>query len=89
MASGSIPEFAQKQDVFLELLDAIPDRTHFGVQYDPSNAIVAGDDPIALLRAVADRVVSMHARAFFRTYPSPYLGLSDRTVTPSDVHCWQ
>ena len=55
------PEFAQKQDVFLALLDAIPERTHFGVQYDPSNAIVAGDDPIALLRAVADRVVSMHA----------------------------
>ncbi|WP_165220572.1 sugar phosphate isomerase/epimerase family protein [Aquisphaera insulae] len=55
------PEFAQKQDVFLALLDAIPDRTHFGVQYDPSNAIVAGDDPIELLRLVADRVVSMHA----------------------------
>ena len=55
------PEFAQKMDVFLELVDAIPDRDHFGVQYDPSNAIVAGDDPIALLRAVAPRVVSMHA----------------------------
>lgn len=55
------PEFAQKQDVFLDLLAAIPERTYFGVQYDPSNAIVAGDDPIALLRAVADRVVSMHA----------------------------
>ena len=55
------PEFAQKQDVFLELLNAISDRTHFGVQYDPSNAIVAGDDPIELLRLVADRVVSMHA----------------------------
>ena len=55
------PEFAQKSDVFLELLGAIPDRQHFGVQYDPSNAIVAGDDPIALLEAVAGRVVSMHA----------------------------
>ena len=55
------PEFAQKQDVFLELLDRIPERTHFGVQYDPSNAIVAGDDPIELLRRVAGRVVSMHA----------------------------
>ena len=55
------PEFAQKMDVFLELLAAIPERECFGVQYDPSNAIVAGDDPIALLRAVADRVVSMHA----------------------------
>jgi sugar phosphate isomerase/epimerase len=55
------PEFAQKQDVFLELVNGIPDREHFGVQYDPSNALVAGDDPIELLRAVADRVVSMHA----------------------------
>jgi sugar phosphate isomerase/epimerase len=55
------PEFAQKQDVFLALLNAIPERANFGVQYDPSNAIVAGDDPIVLLRAVADRVVSMHA----------------------------
>jgi sugar phosphate isomerase/epimerase len=55
------PEFAQKQEVFLRVLDAISDRAHFGMQYDPSNAIVAGDDPIALLRAVADRVVTMHA----------------------------
>lgn len=55
------PEFAQKADVFLELLNAISDRTHFGVQYDPSNATVAGDDPLELLRAVAPRVVSMHA----------------------------
>jgi sugar phosphate isomerase/epimerase len=55
------PEFAQKMDVFLELLQAVPDRTHFGVQYDPSNALVAGDDPVELLRRVADRVVSMHA----------------------------
>lgn len=55
------PEFAQKKDVFLDLVNAISDRTHFGVQYDPSNAIVAGDDPIDVLKAVADRVVSMHA----------------------------
>ena len=55
------PEFAQKMDVFLELLKAIPPDPHFGVQYDPSNAIVAGDDPIELLERVADRVVSMHA----------------------------
>ncbi len=55
------PEFAQKMDVFLQLVASVPDRAHFGVQYDPSNAIVAGDDPIELLNAVADRVVSMHA----------------------------
>ena len=57
----SYPEFAQKMDIFLELLAAIPEREHFGVQYDPSNAIVAGDDPLELLSHVADRVVSMHA----------------------------
>jgi sugar phosphate isomerase/epimerase len=55
------PEFAQQMNVFLDLVSSIPDREHFGVQYDPSNAIVAGDDPINLLLAVADRVVSMHA----------------------------
>lgn len=55
------PEFAQKQDLFLELVNSIRDRQNFGVQFDPSNALVAGDDPVELLRAVADRVVSMHA----------------------------
>lgn len=62
------PEFAQKIDLFLELTDEFRDDPNFGVQYDPSNAIVAGDDPIELLRAVADKVVSMHA--------------SDRYLTP-------
>lgn len=55
------PEFAQRAEIFLQLLDAIPERAHFGVQYDPSNALVAGDDPVALLRQVADRVVAVHA----------------------------
>ena len=55
------PEFAQKLEVFLELLDAIPDHPNFGVNYDPSNAIIAGDDPLELLEAVKNRVVSMHA----------------------------
>lgn len=55
------PEFAQKMDVFLDLLNAIPKSPWFGVNYDPSNAIIAGDDPIALLDAVKDRVVTMHA----------------------------
>lgn len=55
------PEFAQKMDRFVEIVNSVEDRIHFGVQFDPSNAIVAGDDPIALLEAVASRVVSMHA----------------------------
>jgi sugar phosphate isomerase/epimerase len=55
------PEFAQKKDIFLKVLNAISETEFFGVQYDPSNAFVAGDDPIELLREVAPRVVSMHA----------------------------
>jgi len=57
----SYPEFAQKMDVFLELVAAIEPSPWFGVNYDPSNAIIAGDDPIALLDAVKERVVTMHA----------------------------
>ena len=81
------PEFAQKMDVFLELLDAIPEREYFGVQYDPSNAIVAGDDPLELLRAVADRVVSVHASDRFLAPGASLADLraSDGTVGYSDA----
>jgi sugar phosphate isomerase/epimerase len=54
------PEFAQKMDVFCELVDRIQ-HPRFGVNYDPSNAFLAGDDPLALLRRVKHRVVTMHA----------------------------
>ncbi|MGD1104346.1 MAG: sugar phosphate isomerase/epimerase family protein [Terriglobia bacterium] len=54
------PEFAQKQDVFLEIVNQI-DSPWFGVQYDPSNAILAGEDPLDLLEKVKHRVVTMHA----------------------------
>jgi sugar phosphate isomerase/epimerase len=46
--------------VFLEILGRIP-SPWLGVNYDPSNAILAGDDPLELLEAVKERVVSMHA----------------------------
>lgn len=54
------PEFAQRMDVFCALVDRI-DSPRFGVNYDPSNAILAGEDPLELLRRVRDRVVTMHA----------------------------
>jgi len=47
------PECARKMDLFLALVDAIDDP-HFGVNYDPSNAFLAGDDPVELLRSVAE-----------------------------------
>jgi sugar phosphate isomerase/epimerase len=56
----SYPEFAQKMDVFCELVERIH-HPRFGVNYDPSNAFLAGDDPLELLRRVKHRVVTMHA----------------------------
>lgn len=55
------PEFALKADVFLRVVNAIDEQDYFGIQFDPSNAIVAGDDPIALLEQVKNRVRTMHA----------------------------
>jgi sugar phosphate isomerase/epimerase len=54
------PEFAQKMDVFCALVDRIHDP-NFGVNYDPSNTYLAGEDPIELLKRVSHRVVTMHA----------------------------
>ena len=58
--SWQYPEFAQRQDVFVSVVDQI-DHASFGVQYDPSNALVAGDDPIDVLDAVLPRVMTVHA----------------------------
>jgi sugar phosphate isomerase/epimerase len=54
------PEFAQKADVFVEIVNQI-DSPWFGVNYDPSNTILAGEDPLELLERVKNRVVTMHA----------------------------
>lgn len=54
------PEFAQMIDVFCDLVSRI-DSPHFGVNYDPSNTILAGEDPLKLLAQVKHRVVTMHA----------------------------
>lgn len=54
------PEFAQKMDVFCQLVDAV-EHPNFGVNYDPSNTYLAGEDPLELLRRVSHRVVTMHA----------------------------
>jgi sugar phosphate isomerase/epimerase len=54
------PEFAQKAEVFCSLVDRITDPG-FGVNFDPSNAFLAGEDPIDLLKRVSSRVITMHA----------------------------
>jgi sugar phosphate isomerase/epimerase len=59
-ARWRFPEFAQHSDVFCDLVDAI-DSPGFGVNFDPSNTLLAGEDPLALLERVKHRVVTMHA----------------------------
>jgi sugar phosphate isomerase/epimerase len=54
------PEFAQKMDIFCALVDKI-NHPFFGVNYDPSNTYLAGEDPLELLKRVVHRVVTMHA----------------------------
>lgn len=54
------PEFAQKMDVFVEIVEQI-ESPWFGVNFDPSNTILAGEDPLVLLDRVKERVVTMHA----------------------------
>jgi sugar phosphate isomerase/epimerase len=54
------PEFAQPEDIYLEILGQI-ESPWLGVQYDPSNATVGGFDPVPFLEKVKDRVVTMHA----------------------------
>jgi sugar phosphate isomerase/epimerase len=54
------PEFALRSEVFLEIIEQI-DSPYFGINFDPSNAIVAGEDPIELLEKIKSRVVTMHA----------------------------
>ena len=54
------PEFAQMMDVFVDLVNRIPSKS-FAVNFDPSNAIAAGEEPLALLEKVKHRVVTMHA----------------------------
>lgn len=54
------PEFAQKADVFCKLVESV-NHPNFGVNYDPSNTYLAGEDPIDLLKSISHRVVTMHA----------------------------
>lgn len=65
----SFPEFAQRMDVFCRLIERI-NSPHFGVNYDPSNTLLAGEEPLELLQRVKERVVTMHASDRFLLHGS-------------------
>jgi sugar phosphate isomerase/epimerase len=79
------PEFAQAEDIFLEIIERI-DSPCFGVQYDPSNALVGGYDPISFLEKVRHRVVTVHASDRFVTAGATLddLRQADGTIGYSD-----
>lgn len=61
------PEFAQKADLFCKLVESIQ-HPRFGVNYDPSNTYLAGEDPLELLRKISHRVFTMHASDRYLKY---------------------
>ena len=61
------PEFAQKKDVFKLLVESI-NHPNFGVNFDPSNAFLAGEDPLDLLYEISDRIATMHASDRYLKY---------------------
>ncbi len=54
------PEFAQGQRLYLAILDGV-NSPWLKAQYDPSNCIVAGEDPYELLERVLPRLATMQA----------------------------
>ncbi len=61
------PEFAQKMELFCQLVNNI-DHPNFGVNYDPSNTFLAGEEPLELLYKISHRVVTMHASDRYLKY---------------------
>jgi len=73
----TMPEFAQRSDRFLAIVQQV-DSPYFGVNYDPSNTLLAGEDPYELLENVKRRVVTMHASD---RRPRPGVELNIETLT--------
>lgn len=53
-------EFAQKAKIFIAIINRL-NSPYFGVQFDPSNSYVAGDDVLEVMDLVLPRIMTMHA----------------------------
>lgn len=68
------PDFSQRGEVFLEILDQLRD-TPLKVNFDFGNPVMIGEDPVELLRQVVDRVVHVHCSDRFQgQYPHQIAG---------------
>jgi sugar phosphate isomerase/epimerase len=78
------PEFAQKMEIFCEIVHQI-ESPWFGVNFDPSNTLLANEDPLELLEQVKHRVVTMHA-SDRRPRPGVTLGTEGITDYTQLIH---
>lgn len=71
----SRPDFSQRSAVFLQVLEGLRD-TPIRVNFDCSNPVVAGEDPVALLAQVREYVVHVHCsdRLKWNEYPHAVTG---------------
>jgi sugar phosphate isomerase/epimerase len=68
------PDFSQRGEIFLEIVDRLKDST-LKVNFDFGNPVMIGEDSIALLRPVVDRVVNVHCSDRFQgEYPHQIAG---------------
>jgi sugar phosphate isomerase/epimerase len=68
------PDFSQRGEVFLEIIDRLRE-TPLKVNFDFGNPVMIGEDPVALLRHVVDRVVHVHCSDRFQgEYPHRIAG---------------
>jgi len=68
------PDFSQRGEIFLEIVDRLRD-TALKVNFDFGNPVMIGEDSIALLRPVVDRVVNVHCSDRFQgEYPHQIAG---------------
>lgn len=68
------PDFSQRGEIFLEIVDRLRD-TPLKINFDFGNPVMIGEDPLALLRQVVDRVVHVHCSDRFKgEYPHRIAG---------------
>ena len=59
-SAWELADFAHKAEVFYKLFERVKD-TPVMINYDCSNALMCGDDPVEILNVVKDKVASVHA----------------------------
>ena len=68
------PDFSQRGEIFLEIVERLKD-TSLKVNFDFGNPVMIGEDSIALLGPVVDRVVNVHCSDRFQgEYPHQIAG---------------